>query len=456
MINTTNIKLEEKILGSLLLDQTLVLNAINILKEYDFTIPEHIKIFKSIKQLTKEQKTLDIFLIKQLSGVSEECLIGIQNTVATTANFMEEIKQLRNLTLKRKFIIGSTDLINQMEHSLDPADKIVDFATKLHKLTEYSLDENWRTVIDDITEFENQEPEKRYSFGIKFLDDALGGYHDKDVIGVASRSGRGKTELANIITEEAARDNNKVLYLALEAEKGEVGSRLKFRNLCKRYFADNPQLIHPLSFDKWMSKKLTVLDKYNYDVNTELSSFGNNIFVQYRNTEFTVEDLNIQLNKCNDIDVVILDHIHYVDIHETNENKGLKKIIKCIRANNLLYEKPIIVVAHLRKTNKHIDGLVPDEDDIFGSSDLNKIITKSILFAPDYTEIHDYLFRTFFHISKCRRNQSAIRYIANLKFDSRVNLYQDRYKLGKYKPFVKEFIEIEKYPSWAPTYYAYQ
>jgi hypothetical protein len=454
----SNPELEKKIIGAMLLEEEPRTKALNSLREYDFECPDNVKIFNAIKQLVREQKGVDIVIVSGLIDVDDVYLLDCQNSIATTANIDEYICQLRNLTLQRKFMSGASELIEQMPTSINPGYDMIQFASKLNKLAQFSLDSlqiNRRTAGDDIRELKDEPPEKRYSFGIKFLDDALNGYHGKDVIVISTRTGRGKTELCNIVAVKAAMAGNKVLYLALEAEKKEIGARLKFRVLCRLYFEDNPTLIYPLSFDKWMAGKLDILDKYEDQASEILSKYAHNICVQYRNTEFTVDDLNQQLNSCQDIDVIILDHIHYVDILDSNENKGLKIIAKCIRQNNLLYQKPIILAAHVRKTNKREDGLTPDDDDIYGSSDLSKIVTKTILFSPDLTELHDYLYRTFFWISKNRRNSSPLRYIIKSYFDSRFNLYQDKYKLGKYIPFGKEFIECDKFPSWYPEYYRY-
>jgi hypothetical protein len=452
---TIDINLERTVLGELILETPEIIdNSLAILHAYDFNDTINVKIFETIKSLRKDSKNIDIMLIESISGVDAMLLTEI-TSIASTANLNEHISQLRNITLKRKVIKGYSQAVEQLDNSINPSNDIIKFASKLIKLSEFSIDKGRSTALEDIKQLSNKPAEKRFNFGISFLNDALGGFHEKDVIVLASRTGRGKSEMCSIIAEKTAIDKKRVLYLALEAESFEIGARIKFRTLCRLFFNDNPSLIYPLSFDDWMADKLKILDKYNDLCDRILAEYAGNIFVEYRKQEFTIDDLDQQFKKCHDIDLIILDHIHYVDINDDNENKGLKKIIKCIRSNNLIYKKPIIVVAHLRKTDKKQDGLIPDEDDIYGSSDLAKIVTKTILFSPDYTVQHDYLYRTFFHICKYRRNPSALRYIANLKFDARFNLYEDKYKLGQYKPFGKEFIECDKFPNWYPEHYKY-
>ncbi len=441
--------LEKNILGELMaLEFPLLQAAVKKLKPFDFNNPDNKKIFKAIAEC---ETAVETFELSEKSGIDLDMILEIENSIATTANLDEHTRLLRNSTIKRKVEAESKKLLNGLDCTDNPTNQLRAYADKVINLSTYTVEEqSRRTALDDIQEIKNSPSEEKYSFGVTFLDDALNGINNKDTIIGGSKTGHGKTQLACMIAETNARNGKKVLFLALEAEQAEIGSRIKFRNLCTRYFTDNPKLIYPVSFDKWLSGQASQLNKYNSIVEAEMAKWASNILVQYRANEFTIDDLNQQFNRCKDVDLIILDHIHYIDILDNNENKGLKNIIKCIRANNLFYKKPIIVIAHLRKTNKKDDGLVPDTEDLHGSSDLAKIATKIVLFAPSYSLVHDYLYPTYFRVCKCRRNSSPLKYVANLKFDPRLNSYQEKYKLGEYRPFMKEFecCDDNKLPEW--------
>ena len=446
-----NNELEKNIVGGLLLSpyESNVSNSMCDLDSFDFSQKIYKEIFKAVLELKKDEKQVDIFAVSEKTGIDALKLKEIQANVKTTANFSQWISQLRNHTIKDKVAKENKKLLDDIEKDIDASETLKKYADKVSKLSDMALDNerlNRRTAADDIRDLKKLSTENKYSFGISFLDDALNGFNDKDVIILASKTGKGKTELCSMIAERSAKDGKKVLFLALEAEHAELGARIKYRNLCMRYFAENPDMVFPILIDRWMSEK-TALDKYETEIDEDLKKYTDNIFVKYRVNDFTIEDLNNQLRRAKDVDVIIIDHIHYIDILDNNENKGLKAIIKAIRSNSLMYNKPIIVAAHLRKTNKREDSIVPDIEDLHGSSDLAKIATKVILFSPDISVNHENLYRTFFHIPKCRRNPSATRFIANLKYDSRINAYQQKYKLAYYQPFAKEFKVMDGRPT---------
>lgn len=454
----SDVNLEITILGELIFESMHNrANALTILRDYDFTDKTSLEVFKCIKKLSDNHRNIDEIILQSITHVDNNYILKLMQ-IASTANLSEHIRQLRNITLKRKFLSGLSQISIKINDSNNPAAEIEKFSADLVRLSRFSYENlhlSAKNIMDDIASFNSEPPEKRYSFGVKFMDDAMGGYHHSDVVIIASKTGKGKTELATIIAETAAKNGAKILFLSLESELHEIGARIYFKNLCEKYFNDNPGMIYPLSFDRFMSKNLMMLDKYHDIVNAEIEKYAKNITVQYRHNEFTIDDLNNQFKRSCDYDVIIIDHVHYIDILEDSEIQGLKKIIKSIRTNNLIYNKPIIVVAHLRKTNKRDDEIVPDIEDLHGTSNLAKIATKTVMFAPDFTEDHDNLYRTFFRIAKCRRNSSALKYVANLKFDARYNNYQDRYKLGRYHPYIKEFVECTKFPYWYPEYYKY-
>lgn len=291
---------------------------------------------------------------------------------------------------------------------------------------------------------------KTYSYGIKFLDDATEGFCNSEVIILASKTGRGKSQLCNIIAEHNARAGRKVLYLALEAEDREVGRRIKFRNLCKKYF-DISDYAYPISYNRWrLGKAEDYFRGLEQEVEQELNSWGENLYIKYKNSTFTKNDIETIFMSYGDFDLIILDHIHYIDIDEENENRGLKSIITITRDMNLQYKVPIILVAHLRKSDRKNQGLIPDEEDIMGSSDIAKIATTIIMMNPSYECVdgQEHLLNTYFRVAKARTGSQALPYIAKLVFNTKYQEYNDKYQLGSYEYFNKKFEIAKILPNW--------
>jgi hypothetical protein len=308
------------------------------------------------------------------------------------------------------------------------------------------------TLVDDIAgEREDRLTNtKTFPYGLSFLDDALGGFSAGEIVLIGSKTGLGKSQFCNILAETNAVAGNKGLFIALEAEPREIGRRLKFRRICRDFYSENINYKYPLSYNKWRRGELEDrLSKYEDCANKYIESIGTKLIVKYRHKDFVAEDIeNLFIQYHNEVDYIILDHLHYVDMFEINENVGLKRIIKTIRNANIDYKIPIILVVHLRKTDKRLDGLVPEEEDIHGSSDIPKIGTTTILFSPEFNCSHEYITETYFRIHKSRGDSTVKRYIAKMAYDQRYQEYKESYELGAYKPFAKEMIEPKVYPEW--------
>lgn len=279
------------------------------------------------------------------------------------------------------------------------------------------------------------------NYGISFLDDALGGIYPSDLILLGAKSGCGKTELVSIIAESLASKEIKVCLIALEAEETEIQRRIAYRhfvNECKK----EPILWSKLksskpSYSKYIARKLDHI--IDLEVQKQFKRpWADFLSTTYRSNEgFDIEKLDLRLTTIMKThDVVILDHIHYVDVDEEKQNAELKKVIQVLRSHGLKNKKPIIVVGHLRKSQISKSApLVPELEDFHGSSDLGKIATKAIVIAPCHLEelASPNYFRhpTFFQILKNRMDGSSLKYTGVLTYDSRENQYANEYAIGK-------------------------
>ena len=306
------------------------------------------------------------------------------------------------------------------------------------------------TLSEDLIDERKHRLEKikTLPYGVKFLDDSLGGFTSSELVLVGSKTGFGKSQFCSILAEANAKAGNKGLFIALEAEAKEVGRRIKFRYLCQYYNVEHNNKF-ALSYGKWRQGKLeNELGKYEDAVNKDLVKFSDNLIIQYRTNDIDSDKLAGLITQHKDLSYIILDHLHYVDMVEPNENMGLKKIIKAIRKANLEFGIPLIVVTHLRKTNKKFDTLTPALEDIHGTSDIAKESTTAILFSPSSDLDHEHLANTYFHIPKSRFSDARI-YTARLRFNKILSRYEDEYELGKHNDSMK--FEFPKYyPEWFP------
>lgn len=298
--------------------------------------------------------------------------------------------------------------------------------------------------------------ETALSFGVKFLDDAIGGIVSRDLVLMGAKTGIGKTTLASMVALHNARMGKRVHYFALEAEDLEIERRLKFQIIADLYYRDrfHPK---PIRFLDWYMGRLDrELGRFEDEADSQLKVALGNLHTYYRHDSFTSDDFCAQLESIKDeTDLAVLDHLHYVDTSDDNENRGYKRTVKQIRDSALKLGKPVIAVAHVRKGDRRFETLIPSIEDFHGSSDVPKIATKAVMLAAAYDvpNEHPYLWNTYVQVSKCRLDGSATRYAALTIFNARKNVYEDAYTLGRLGDNGKVFNELPPagLPSWAAT-----
>lgn len=292
------------------------------------------------------------------------------------------------------------------------------------------------------------------SFGLKYLDDAFGGITPRDLILIGALTGAGKTQCASNIAMENCERGKQVHYFALEAEDREIERRLKFQFAADAYYQDAQFSTKRIRFIDWYNGRLhEQLGEYERRTETKLRAALKNLHTYYRVESFTTDDFARQLAAIKDhTDLVILDHFHYVDSKDENENRGQKQAIKQIRDCALIADRPVIVAGHIRKSDPRFAPLVPTEEAFHGSSDLVKIATKAIMIAPDYgTDTGSpTVWSTFVRIVKCRQDSSLTRFTAKINFDTRNDGYEDFYLTGKLTDGGREWTALDRaqWPSW--------
>lgn len=292
-------------------------------------------------------------------------------------------------------------------------------------------------------------------FGVTYLDDVCRGILPRDLIVVGARTGAGKTALASMIATEAAQRGVRVHFFALEAEPNEIERRALYRELVRRLYSLQAPGHERMNYLDWYIGRLDdVAAPYEPDAIDGVRRQLATLSTYYRIAErFSNQELHRVLDEIrNETDLVILDHLHYVDEDEGEENRSLKNTIKVLRDAALNSGKPVIVVAHLRKKERGKPQLVPDLDDFHGTSDIVKFATRVITLAParDQTVKRSYLAPTYVHCGKDRPG-AATPLVALMYFDMRQNKYLDGYRIGRLSPGHDKWDELAAVdaPRWA-------
>lgn len=293
---------------------------------------------------------------------------------------------------------------------------------------------------------------EKLSYGVSYLDKATGGIRPIDLVLVGAPPGFGKTAFVTTLAMTNVLQGKKVHLIALEAYEGEIQDRIHYQLLADEFYNDPQRIPHvDFSFSNWQEGLLDFVEK-KYQTKIE-NSFDKLELLKtfYSDKNFTLNDFISQAMLIEqETDLIIVDHIHYFDIEDQNENRGMKTLIKEIRNVQACIKKPVVVVAHLRKRDRKNQELVADMEEFHGSSDLTKIATQVItigkgeLKTPTASE-------TYFRIAKNRWNGSVTFYTAKVLFNMKRNAYDEQMAIGKLVNGGKTWEKIEEkdLPKWA-------
>lgn len=274
---------------------------------------------------------------------------------------------------------------------------------------------------------------KLLRFGLKFLDDAMLGIRTTDLVLIGAPSGVGKTQLCCQIALANLEDGKTVHYIALEAEEDEIERRMKYQIFATAFYGLPSEMRRgtDISYDNWVNGAYVDEWKEIEDYASKTIESGySRLFTYYKTGDFGVPQMiELIVSNAKDTDLFIIDHVHYFDFDDDNENRAIKEIAKTARTLALEEQKPIILVSHLRKRDKGNSELVAGLDEFHGSSDLAKIATKVVTLAPGSVTSSG-MYETFFRTPKNRTQGSVTRYAGRVLYDSRTTLYGKTYKVG--------------------------
>jgi replicative DNA helicase len=296
--------------------------------------------------------------------------------------------------------------------------------------------------------------EESVKFGIDFLDMATDGIYSGDLVVLTARTGAGKTEFLSNVLYSGAKSGKIIHMFALEAERNEIENRILFRQLANAFYFCTRERDEVPNYQLWVKGKQDhLLKKFQPEVIEELSKVFKNQFTYYTEEGFNTESFENQMHLIEErTDLVILDHLHFMDYEDANDNQGLKKTIKEIKRIVNFFKKPVLIAAQLRKGEKYSEELLPGLDDIFGSSEIVKIATRVIALAPGgMAEKNKNIRQTYMRVLKNRLDGEKTFYSAICGYDFTRNNYSPTFVLGRLKKnnTVFEELRAEDYPQWA-------
>lgn len=239
-----NTEAEQSVLGSILLQPSALISAMEFLQAHDFYRRAHQLIFQSMIDLNEKNEEIDVVTVsnlletnKQLEDVGGSAYLAeIANVVPTAANIEYYSKIVEERSLLRRLIQASNDIISETYEESDDVASILDAAEQ--KILEVSERKNrsgflkisdvLRDSMEEIDDlYKNAEEITGLSTGYRALDLMTAGLHEDELIILAARPGVGKTAFAlNLAQNIATSTDENVAIFSLEMGATQLVNRM--------------------------------------------------------------------------------------------------------------------------------------------------------------------------------------------------------------------------------------
>jgi replicative DNA helicase len=240
----TNVDAERFVLGSIMLDDSLYIQAAGELEPDDFSLDKHRRIFRRMGELQERGEKVDrITIANELMKFNEleACdgityLVSLDDGLPQIPNLDAYIRIVKDKAVLRRIIFASQHMMNRALLGEEEPDEILSGAEEtLLKLGEARVKSGLLDPGQILQDYEGGinaflDPSKRIkgiSTGFAKFDELTGGLHGGDLCIVAARPSMGKTALAlNIAQHVALKLKQTVAIFSLEMSRESLLTRM--------------------------------------------------------------------------------------------------------------------------------------------------------------------------------------------------------------------------------------
>ncbi len=352
-----NLEAEMAVLGSMLIEEYAIAEAIEHLEQDSYYNEKNKIIFNAILNLYSENKAVDIVtLIEELKRTQDLDRVGgasyvttLTTVVPTAANIGHYARIVKEKSILRNLISTSTNIISECYDAQRDVEGILDKAeSRIFEISSRKIDTNFspiKEIIKDSIETIDSLYQKKahvtgVASGLVDFDSLTAGLHPSDLIVLAGRPSMGKSALMTSIAEHVALVEKKGLALfSLEMSKEQLVQRM----LCAHARVDAHKVRTGfLSQTDW--PKLTTAA-------SKLSEAP--IFID-DTAGLSVLELRAKarrLKSQHNIDLVIVDYLQLMQGSSRSENRQqeISEISRSIKALARELNVPVIAVSQLSR-----------------------------------------------------------------------------------------------------------
>lgn len=243
MLPPQNIDAEKSVLGSILVDSSVMYDVVNMIKPDDFYRNDHELIFSAMCQLFNQNIPIDVITVSEKLTTTGELdkagglqyLISLTDDVAIVSNAVQYVNIILNKSIQRKLIKAAGDIAKNSYQSLDDISGLLEsseqaiFNVSQNKSSKsyVKLGDALSSVYEDISVTASSGQLPGIMTGFYDLDKLLLGFQNSDLVLIAARPGMGKTAIMlNIAQYAAVKNNIPVAIFNLEMSANQLIKRM--------------------------------------------------------------------------------------------------------------------------------------------------------------------------------------------------------------------------------------
>ena len=239
-----NLEAEESILSAILLDNSSLVDVLDILRADDFYRSAHQTIFSAVIDLFSKNEPIDLITLSNILRKQKKLdeiggatyLAKLVDTVPLAVNAQHYARIVHEKAYLRRLIEKANEITKRCFEDSEDVDEVIDFAERsIFEISGDKIGPSFHSISQivekSIDTLEKRQRNKSLVTGVptgfKKLDTDTSGLQKSDLIIIAARPGMGKTAFAlNIARNAAIESNIPVSVFSLEMSKEQLAMRL--------------------------------------------------------------------------------------------------------------------------------------------------------------------------------------------------------------------------------------
>lgn len=371
---------EMSVLGAMLLNDEALLKALETLKEEDFYIDAHKKIFTSISEIFETTRNVDAVLLidhlKRKAILEEvggpEYIMALTEMVVSPALIEHHSKVLQEKSIYRKVIQISEEILKMAFSTSMPAEELLDHAEQqILSIREREIRKGFAPleilIYENLKEVESMISRGSHITGVPSgyvdLDNLTGGFQKGDLIIIASRPSVGKTSFAlNIMRYLSVEHKIPSAIFSIEMPAEHISSRI------------------------WCMEAMVNLHRFKTaNLKEEDLEKLTRIATKFKDTPIFIDDsaaISIlelrakarRIKREKDIAIIFVDYLQLIRGPENSENRQqeIAAISRSLKALAKELEIPVVALSQLNRAPEHRSDKRPQLSDLRESGALEQ------------------------------------------------------------------------------------